>query len=415
MSASSPLAFLDVAAARRFEPFASTRPLCEVRSGGLLGRERWAAVLGAPASGGGWFVSHDGLADFAEPGSAQAADAVLPAGTILVDSRALPLLPAPPAARSPAASAWMIDGRVAAVRLRAPLAVAQLADGGTGLDALGEVPTGAMAALPGCWLDAVWDLVRTLPLLLPGDIAWAAGDGALSPVPTPDRDGWRLVGSHPVYLEPGARIEPLALLDTTDGPILLRRGAVVQAFTRLSGPAWIGEGSTVSTDRVAVVSLGPQCKVHGELSHTILLGEANKGHDGFVGHSVLGRWSNLGAGTITSNLKNTYGTVALWTPDGVQDTGVQFLGAFIGDHAKTGIGLPLTTGTVIGAGANCTERMPPKRVPAFAWGSGAPYGVHGLEKFLETAERVMARRGAVLDARARAHWTRVHGAATAAD
>ena len=94
------------------------------------------------------------------------------------------------------------------------------------------------------------------------------------------------------------------------------------------------------------------CKVRGELSNTIFLGYSNKGHDGFVGHSYLGRWVNLGAGTITSNLKNTYGTVSLWTPDGVRDTGLQFLGTLFGDHVKTGIGLRLTTGTVLGAGAN---------------------------------------------------------------
>ena len=85
--------------------------------------------------------------------------------------------------------------------------------------------------------------------------------------------------------------------------------------------------------------------MHGELSNSILIGHANKGHDGFVGHSILGRWVNLGAGTITSNLKNTYGTVQLWTPDGVRETGLQFLGTLFGDHAKTGIGLRLTTGT----------------------------------------------------------------------
>jgi UDP-N-acetylglucosamine diphosphorylase/glucosamine-1-phosphate N-acetyltransferase len=218
------------------------------------------------------------------------------------------------------------------------------------------------------------------------------------------------IGEHPVWAHPSALVEPGALLDTTAGPILLEAGAQVQAFTRLMGPAWIGEGSSVSTDKVATISIGPHCKVHGEMSHTILFGYANKGHDGFVGHSVLGRWVNLGAGTITSNLKNTYGSVSLWTPDGVRDSGQQFLGTLFGDHAKTGIGLRLTTGCVIGAGANCFDAMPPKVVAPFSWGSGAPYGDHALDKFLETAGRMMARRGQALDADGRAHWTRVHAA-----
>ena len=141
---------------------------------------------------------------------------------------------------------------------------------------------------------------------------------------------------------------------------------------------------------------------------TILLGYANKGHDGFVGHSYLGRWVNLGAGTITSNLKNTYGTVAMWTPGGVRDTGMQFLGTMFGDHVKTGIGLRLTTGTVLGAGANVYGGMPPKIVPPFSWGDRPPYGTYRVDKFIETAARVMARRHIVLTEPARRHLTAVH-------
>ena len=126
---------------------------------------------------------------------------------------------------------------------------------------------------------------------------------------------------------------------------------------------------------------------------TIVIGHANKGHDGFVGHSVIGRWANLGAGTITSNLKNSYGTVSLWTPRGVEATGLQFLGTMLGDHVKTGIGTRLTTGSVIGAGANVFgSSMLPKFVPPFAWGDEPPYGTFELAKFLDVAERVMARR-----------------------
>jgi hypothetical protein len=160
----------------------------------------------------------------------------------------------------------------------------------------------------------------------------------------------------------------------------------------------VGVDSLVASDRVSGCAIGDLCRVHGELSASVLLGHANKAHDGFVGHSYLGRWVNLGAGTTTSNLKNTYGSVALWTPEGVRDTGMQFLGTLFGDHAKTGIQLPLTTGTVVGAGANVFERMPPKHVPPFAWGAEAPYGRYDLERFVRVAERAMARRGVPLEA-----------------
>ncbi len=169
-------------------------------------------------------------------------------------------------------------------------------------------------------------------------------------------------------------IEPYTVFDVTAGPILVRRGATVQAFTRVVGPCAIGEGSAVVGDRIAGSSIGERCKVHGELSTSIVMGYSNKSHDGFVGHSYLGRWVNLGAGTITSNLKNTYGPVQLWTPDGMRTTGETFLGAFIGDYARTGIGTRLTTGTVMGAGANVfPPGFAPKVIPPFAWGAGEPF------------------------------------------
>ena len=126
-----------------------------------------------------------------------------------------------------------------------------------------------------------------------------------------------------------------------------------------------------------------------------------------VGDKVV--YPHHGAGTITSNLKNTYGPVTLWTPRGMQDTGMQFLGTMFGDHAKTGIGTTLTTGTVLGAGANVYgAQAPPKAVPPFAWGSAPPYDVYRLDKFLEVVERVMARRNVTLSDRMRQQLSASH-------
>jgi hypothetical protein len=128
-----------------------------------------------------------------------------------------------------------------------------------------------------------------------------------------------------------------------------------------------------------------------------------------VGHSYLGRWVNLGALTTTSNMKNTYGPVQLWTPSGVRNTGQQFLGTFFGDHAKTGIGTMLTTGSVIGAGANVYGgNMPRKVVPPFAWGDGEPYDTFDITKFLAVAERAMARRQIELGEKARKQLAEAH-------
>jgi UDP-N-acetylglucosamine diphosphorylase/glucosamine-1-phosphate N-acetyltransferase len=209
------------------------------------------------------------------------------------------------------------------------------------------------------------------------------------------------LGEHPLFVERGAIIEPHTIFDLRTGPALVRARATIQAFTRLVGPCVIGEASTVTTDRIATSSVGEHCKVHGELSMSIVLGYTNKAHDGFVGHSYLGRWVNLGAGTITSNLKNTYGPVQLWTPDGLRDTGLTFLGAFIGDYARTGIGVRLTTGTVLGAGANIFGLAAPKTIPPFAWGESAPFAAFELPKLIQVAERQMARREVPLTEQAR--------------
>jgi UDP-N-acetylglucosamine diphosphorylase/glucosamine-1-phosphate N-acetyltransferase len=268
-----------------------------------------------------------------------------------------------------------------------------------------------MMSVEGVWLDAVWDLVAHLtPLLLRDIPVLARAIGATRVEPT---SGIVITGEHGVWAEDGALIEPMSFFDTTSGPVLLRRRAQVQAFTRVIGPVYVGVDSTITTDRIAGSSIGDTCRVHGELSATILIGHANKGHDGFVGHSVLGRWVNLGAGTITRNLKNTYGSVSLWTPEGVRDTRQQFLGTLFGDHVKTGIGSRLTTGCVLGAGANVYDRMPPKAVAPFSWGGGTPYDTFDAGKFADTAARMMARRGVALSDESKAWWLTVHAVAGA--
>ncbi len=408
------LCLYDDARARLFEPFATTRPGGELRAGALLVRERWTRVLGGVASAFAASPALDGFAEFDAPPSVSRAGLThLAAGTVVVHTRALPFL-AGALMQDPdiPSDVLAIDGRVAAVRLAVPLDLASLRDGTLSLEALAisHAPVQAVTAIDGVWLDEVWDIIRLLNTLLVHDIPALA---AALDCTALDDDGQQargpvVIGGHPVWLESGATIEPYAVFDTTLGPVLLRRGASVQAFTRVVGPCYVGCDAAVMADRISGSAIGDTCRVHGELSATVLIGHANKGHDGFVGHSIIGRWVNLGAGTTTSNLKNTYGTVALWTTDGIRDTGLQFLGTLFGDHAKTGIGMRLTTGCVLGAGANVMDAMPPKAVAPFTWGTRAPYDVFALDKFLQTAERMMTRRQVVLDDAQRAHLGAVH-------
>ncbi|CAN5273445.1 putative sugar nucleotidyl transferase [soil metagenome] len=403
----------DDARARSFDPFCLTRPAGELRAGAELIRVRWERRLQLAASG---FLGAGHLRDFDESGAPHAVpvDGMLEPGSIVASSRCAVSLREASGDRG--ARTWVCAGKIAAVRLAAATPATIFADGTVDLEQLtdsgGRSPgagdrqssapmtppsaTGAVE-IKGRWLDALWDLIATLGEQLSEDIpALAARLTIHNPAEA------RVLGDHPVYCERGAQLEPWVVLDATSGPILVRGGASIAAFSRLVGPCYIGEGSTIIGDRVSTCSVGDVCKVRGEISNSIILGHSNKGHTGFVGHSYLGRWVNLGAGTTTSNLKNTYGNVQLAMPEGPLDTGQQFLGTFFGDHVKTGIGTMLTTGTMLGAGANVFGSVPPpKRVPAFSWGEREPYGRFELPKFLEVAARMMERRHVELSSRGR--------------
>jgi hypothetical protein len=184
-------------------------------------------------------------------------------------------------------------------------------------------------------------------------------------------------------------------------------------FTRLVGPLAVARDTRIAGGKVGGSAIGPRCVVHGEVAASVFLGYSNKAHDGFLGHSVLGRWVNLGASTITSNLKNTYGPIRL-TLHGVRhETGLMFLGSLFGDHVKTAIGTMLPTGCVVGTGANLFgTKRPPAEVPAFAWGLDERGPVLEAGRFVEIAARVLPRRDIVVDDAMRRYLAAVWGAAT---
>lgn len=383
----------DDARARAFEPFALSRPVGELRAGALLIRHRWERALGLSCAG---FLGASHLGEFVEFDAPSAvAEGELPAGAIVVNARALPALE-----QVGSADLLESDGRVAAVRLASATPVSRFADGTLSLEDLTS-DGWSRRMLRGHWLDAPWDLVRHLAEMLTADIlSLGAERTCVSPAPA------TVLGDHPVFIEGGARIEPFVVVDATAGPVLVSRGASVASFTRLVGPCFVAPDAQVLGGKVATCSIGEQCRVHGEVNTVIFTGHSNKGHDGFLGHSVLGRWVNLGAATVTSNLKNTYGAVQLWTPGGMQSSGMQFLGTLFGDHAKTAIGTRLTTGCVIGTGANVVgSGMSPKVIPPFLWGDGE--AVYDPERFVSVAARVMTRRGVTLGDGGRRHLLRV--------
>jgi UDP-N-acetylglucosamine diphosphorylase / glucose-1-phosphate thymidylyltransferase / UDP-N-acetylgalactosamine diphosphorylase / glucosamine-1-phosphate N-acetyltransferase / galactosamine-1-phosphate N-acetyltransferase len=393
----SALYFYDDARARHFEPFSLTRPGSELRAGASLLRSRWEQITGLKSAG---FISSPHLSHFDE-GDAPAAvpqGGEIPAGSVIVNTRCI----LPLDSKIDRVDLLMCEGAACAVKLARDLPVSQFTDGNTDLGAI-QTSLGGRK-VKGRWINEVWDLIATLVEQLSEDIPLRA-----KPLTKLASHSAEMVGSNPIFVEDGAQIGPHVVLDATAGPILIRSGAVIAPFTWLVGPISVGRDSQILGDRVAASAIGDNCKIRGELSNSIVIGHSNKGHAGFVGHSYLGRWVNLGAMTTTSNLKNTYGTVQLWTPSGIRSTGQQFLGTLFGDHAKTGIGTMLGTGTVIGAGANVFgSNAPPKVVPPFAWGNTEPYDTYDVARFLAVAERVMSRRHVELGDKARKHLAEAH-------
>lgn len=200
-----------------------------------------------------------------------------------------------------------------------------------------------------------------------------------------------VMGDHSVWAHPSVTLDPWVVLDARLGPIILHEGVTIRSHARVEGPVVMGPHSQVLHGQLRHSCLGPHCKVGGEVSHSVMLGWSNKAHDGFMGHSVVGQWVNMGAGSVTSNLKHTYGSIRMAGPTQPTETGMMFLGSMIGDFVKLGIGTQLTTGGVIGTGSVLASgAVAPPYVPPFCWMS--PTIPLEWEGFANGLTRMMARR-----------------------
>lgn len=199
-----------------------------------------------------------------------------------------------------------------------------------------------------------------------------------------------------IFIEEGVELR-CAVLNASKGPIYIGKHAEIQENSVIIGPCAIGEHAVINIGAKirGETTIGPYCKVGGEVSNSVFLGFSNKAHDGFVGNSYIGEWCNLGADTNTSNLKNNYSNVKIYSEhhQTFVDTGTQFCGTFMGDHSKTGINTMLNTGSVVGVCANIFGGdFPPKFIPSFSWGGADGFQTFQLEKAFEVAEKMMKRR-----------------------
>ena len=306
--------------------------------------------------------------------------------------------------RSPAL--WLADGRIAGARL--PHASLR---GGLGRGEDFETVLLGLA-LPALSVDAAfitwpWELVARNADAIAADLArmTPAVKGAvhrLACLESPER----------ILIEEGATVGPFAVLDAAAGPILVSRGASIDAHSVVRGPCVVGRGTQLLGGVVSGSTFGPECRVAGEVEASVWQGYANKRHHGFVGHSVIGEWVNLGALTTTSDLKNNYGNVRVWVDGHEVDSGSPKVGAFVGAHVKTGIGSLLPTGASVGTGANLFGggRFAPKQIASFAWWDGERFLEHELERCVATARVAMGRRERVLAPAAEAALRALHGA-----
>lgn len=351
-------------------PFTGVRPIAELRAGVWRIRERWEAAVEADTTA----ILGDHVAGFKETDEPPCREFGPVDGPAIVVSSCFAPTGVPLALN---ATVRRLAHRGVTVGWVVP----------TGERWTGPHQHGPAVDIDGIPLRGSFDLVGALESLLIADCA----DFRAAP-PNGVPEGSVVLGDPADVVVLSAEVEPGVVFDVRHGVVVLDESVEVRHGTRLEGPVYAGPGTRILGGSIRGSVFGPECRVRGEVVSSVFLGYANKAHDGFVGHSVLSHWVNLGAGTTTSNLKNTYGLVRLEVKGERIETGRLNLGTLFGDHAKTAIGTMLATGTVVSAGANVFGTpSPPRYVPPFSWGCEPGERVTE-EGFLRIAERVMARR-----------------------
>lgn len=356
-------------------PLTFTRPVCDLRIGILTIREKWNRLLESEAS----TLTEDYLS------------VKFPCETtndnILINGGVCPTVDLLEKVKSLSDGERLVkDGKLLAVRVLGAVSKGSL-DSVDGTEYSGEILS----------VEHPWDIFSKNSEAIERDFELL----------TSGRQSEKLSGSNTVigdgaiFLEEGAKAEA-CIFNTTSGPIYLGKNSEVMEGSVIRGPFALCDNSTVklAAKIYGPTTIGPHSKIGGEVNNSVIIGYSNKGHDGFLGNSVLGEWCNLGADTNNSNLKNNYDQVRVWSYSEKRfaKTGLQFCGLIMGDHSKSGINTMFNTGTVVGVSTNVFgSGFPRTFIPSFQWGGAAGFTEYNKEKALATAERVMSRRGIELD------------------
>ncbi|MDG1221834.1 MAG: GlmU family protein [Polaribacter sp.] len=247
-----------------------------------------------------------------------------------------------------------------------------------------------------------WDIFSLNDKAIQQDFDLITEDRTSQPIP----EGVQAINPENIFIEEGAKLT-FATLNATDGPIYIGENAEIMEGVVVRGALAMCENSVLKLGAkvYGASTIGPFCKVGGEVNNSVLFGYSSKGHDGFLGNSVIGEWCNLGADTNNSNLKNNYAAVKLWdyNTGRFAKTGLQFCGLMMGDHSKCGINTMFNTGTVIGVSVNIFgSGFPRNFVPSFSWGGASGFTEYKTNKVFEVAEVVMQRRGITFDVKEQA-------------
>lgn len=375
---------------RHFATLVQARPVFELRCGAFSTRERVAVILDQPAYG----LCRAHLMSYFGPAGGLAELLARSDPVIFVNGRALNLEWLPALVCEPINTAYIAGETLLGARVSPALASAIIYY-------LREQQAEA-ARDELLRFTRIRELQLTAPLVnYPWDLITQAGEQLIRDEPLLARRLPLLTTDEPhvithgkrVYVDPAAQLAGPIVFDSRDGPVFVE-AAQIEPFSYIQGPAYIGPGTLIASARIrAETCIGPVCRVGGEVEASIIHGYSNKHHDGFLGHSWLGEWVNIGAMTTNSDLKNNYGSVrVLLEGIGQIDTGILKLGCFLADHVKLGIGLHLTGGTMIGTGSNVFGmHSAPKNVPHFTWG-GEVFREYRIDTMISVARIVMARR-----------------------
>nr|MBS0036840.1 glucose-1-phosphate thymidylyltransferase [Saprospiraceae bacterium] len=386
------LIFFDDAEREHLLPLTYSRPVSELRFGMLTIREKWEADL----EGKGSFITQDYLSEIFPIEISD--DNYVINGAVLPNERLVKLI-----SQLSFNEALLHKEELIAARLNK-----QQFDNLIENRPIEELIGFELTTTPVNKIQQLPDLVRDRKSDLDSDFLRLTRGKKSQPLP----QSAHAISPENIFIEKGAQIQH-AVLNASEGPIYIGADTTIMEGSCIRGPFYLGRGSVVKMGTLIYgpVSVGPFCKLGGELNNVTIIGYSNKTHHGFLGHSYLGEWCNIGAGSSNSNLKNTYSSVRLWDyPSGeTLDTGLLFCGLFMADHTKCGINTTFNTGTVVGFASNLFGPiMHPRFIPSFSWGGGTTWVTHEVDGALKTAESMMERRGLQLRDKDKALFKAVH-------